>query len=99
MTERNDTFIHREQGKKWLLPKVLTFGNRFQKFPSGNTHYAPNLCEYEIVGYRNPKKGEWFLSGAQVEAWEAFNDQSTPMLIAKPTIQVKAVTKTVYEPI
>lgn len=32
---------------------------------------------------RPPRKGEWYLSGAQVEAYRAHNDLSTPYHIAE----------------
>ncbi len=34
--------------------------------------------------YRNPQKGEWYLSGAIIQAYQAPNDFSTPYWIAKP---------------
>lgn len=32
--------------------------------------------------FRPPRKGEWYLSGAIVQAWKAPNDLSTPYWIA-----------------
>ena len=32
---------------------------------------------------RPPKKGEWYLSGAIIEAWQAPNDLATPFHIAR----------------
>ena len=32
---------------------------------------------------RSPKRGEWFLSGAIIEAYKASNDLDSPYLIAK----------------
>lgn len=36
--------------------------------------------------YREPKKGEWYLSGAKVVAYRAPNDLSTKYFIAKPVL-------------
>jgi len=47
---------------------------------------------------RCPKKGEWFLSGAIVEAYLAKNDLSTPYHIAK-LVRVRTQTIEIVEPI
>jgi len=44
--------------------------------------------------YRRPKKGEYYLSGAIVEAWRASNDLKTPYWIAR-LIRVK--TRVVHD--
>ena len=41
---------------------------------------------------RPPKKGEWYLSGAIIEAYQAKNDMTTPYYITK-LVQVVTVTK------
>lgn len=39
---------------------------------------------YQATGeFRNPKRGEYYLSGAIVEAYRAPNDLSTPFWIAR----------------
>jgi hypothetical protein len=50
------------------------------------------MAEY-IGEYRPPRKGEWFLSGAKVEAYYAYNDISECRHIAKPIV-VEHVTRT-----
>ena len=48
---------------------------------------------------RCPKKGEWYLSGAIIGAYKAFNDLSTPYHIAK-LVRVTDVRQVVdYEPV
>lgn len=43
---------------------------------------------------REPKKGEWFLSGARIEAYKAHNDLTSNYPIAK-LVRVKVETKTI----
>jgi len=43
---------------------------------------------------RPPRKGEWYLSGAVIEAWKTINDLSTPYHIAE-LVEVETVTKVV----
>ena len=35
-------------------------------------------------GFRNPRKGEFYLSGAVVQAWKAPNDLGTPYHVVTP---------------
>ena len=72
--------IYRQDGKKWTLPDVLYFERAF-----GGYYY------YKIVGYREPKAGEYFVSGADPQAYLATNDLSTKYLIAKKTAKAKLV--------
>lgn len=44
--------------------------------------------------FRCPKKGEWYLSGAIVTAYKAFNDLTIPFHIAK-LVKTKTVTTVV----
>lgn len=37
-----------------------------------------------VIGYRPPRKGEYFLGGAVVEAHLAYNDQPSPAWVAEP---------------
>lgn len=69
---------YRQDGKAWNLPEVVKFERI--TLDSYFKHYF-----YEVVGYRKPKKGEWFLSGAVLYAYKAPNDLNTCYLVAKPT--------------
>lgn len=51
---------------------------------SPNLGVYPNLVRAEYVGeFREPKAGEWYLSGAKIEAYKTKNDLSTKYHIAK----------------
>jgi hypothetical protein len=69
----NQEKIVRLAGKTWRLPLVLPFEKK-------RGHYF-----YNVVGYRRPKRGEWFISGGPPEAYYAPNDLSAVYLIAEPT--------------
>jgi hypothetical protein len=59
-------------GKRtWNLPQVIFINGEF-KF-------------YKVIGFQNPKKGEWFLSGAIPEAYQATNDLSQEYLVIETT--------------
>lgn len=45
---------------------------------------APGMTFVRTGEHRPPKKGEWFLSGAIVEAYQAPNDLSAPYWLAIP---------------
>lgn len=45
--------------------------------------YEPSKRAIWTGEFRPPKKGEWYLSGAIVEAYKAPNDLDTPRHIAK----------------
>lgn len=62
-------------GKRYKLPAVLKFGLDY--------HF------YNVVDFRNPKKGEYYLSGAKIEAYEAPNDLGIEFLIAEKTFPAK----------
>ena len=86
-----ETFIHREQGFKWELPKYLRFfDNVHFKFPRTYDDVR-NAFTYNILGYRAPKKGEWYLSGAVCTAYYAPNDLTTKFLVVEPTQMYKPV--------
>jgi hypothetical protein len=40
--------------------------------------------EYEVLGFRPPKKGEFYLSGAKLMAYKAPNNLSYSFLVVKP---------------
>jgi hypothetical protein len=82
-----ETKIHREKEKKWTLPKFLQFG----------TPFKPNMRAYDILGFRKPKQGEYFLSGAICTAYEAPNDLGTEYLVIKSTHKVIQRTNWVIE--
>ena len=64
----------RMNGKKWTLPDVVQFGDRVYL----NPHYT-----YEVIGFRPPRKGEYYLSGAIPQTYLAPNDLSSEFLIVK----------------
>lgn len=63
-------------GKKYKLPEVLRFGLFDYYF-------------YFAVGFHCPKKGEYFVSGAKPQAYEAPNDLSTEYLIVEKLTRAK----------
>ena len=64
-----------------------------QRAGSGNGACDGGKCYYELVGWRAPKKGEWYLSGALVEAYRASNDFTTAFFVVRPTHRVKLVSR------
>lgn len=65
------TKTFRSHGKRWELPNVVRAG--------GSMLGRPRF--YEVTGYRPPRAGEWYLSGAVVEAYKAPADLSSPYLV------------------
>jgi len=53
-----------------------------------------NIKAKRTVEFRCPKKGEWYLSGAIVEAYKAHDNLTTPFFIAK-LVKTKTITTTV----
>ena len=53
------------------------------------------LYFYDSPGFRAPKRGEFFLSGAIPQAYRARNDFSLTYLIVRPTFHAKQ--RTCYE--
>ena len=51
----------------------------------------PQIRAIKIPGFRAPKKGEWYLSGAVTAAYRAKNDLTTEFHIARLVV-VKSVT-------
>ena len=74
-------------GFRWTLPKVLRFGKRYSDFGFDGGHAG----EYDVE-WRLPRKGEWFLSGAVVTAYEAFADMDCPALVVVKIYEVERVT-------
>ena len=73
MRANEGTFIHRENGKRWKLPILVKSGE----------YMLSKSKKYKVLGFRTPKKGEYYLSGAEVMAWKAPNDLSTKYLVIK----------------
>jgi len=94
-----ETFIHREQGFKWELPKFLRFCDNGKTPP--NTSVKDIYCawNYNVLGYRCPKAGEWFLSGARVAAYYSKNDLSSKYLVVEPVQMFKPVTTINWFPV
>lgn len=46
-------------------------------------------CYYTLGDFRAPKRGEYYLSGAIVEAWRAPNDLDTEFRIVRPTFHAR----------
>jgi hypothetical protein len=64
--------------KTWDLPSTLIFER-------DGTESRTSRFFYKVIGFRAPKKGEWFVSGAIPYAYRAINDLSTKFLIAEKT--------------
>ena len=47
--------------------------------------------------FREPKKGEWFLSGAVIEAYQAESDATTKYYIARLVRVRKVITEVIEE--
>lgn len=43
---------------------------------------------YDVIGFQNPKKGDYYLAGATIEAHKAGNDIPTPYWVVKPNDKV-----------
>ena len=87
MIKKEDTFVHREQGKKWKLPVLLNDGDGL----------LSKLRTYKVLGYRKPKKGEFYLSGAICEAWKTPSDLSDRFLVIEFD-EVEYVQRTIWVP-
>ena len=51
------------------------------------------LFFYERIGFRAPRAGEFFLSGAIVSAYLAQNDMTQQFAIARPTHRARLVSR------
>jgi len=71
----NNTKIHRENNKKWKLPTILHFRKTHSDFGLGGT-----MNKYDVLGYRKPKAGEYYLSGAKITAYYSSNDLNTEVV-------------------
>jgi hypothetical protein len=76
-----------------MHPNTKLGANEMSKQPLGffdipgkflNT-MVPTSCYYDYLGFRPPKKGEFYLGGAIVQGYMAPNDLTTPFHVVKPT--------------
>ena len=85
-----ETITHREQGKKWVLPMYLMFndcGHFFGKDFSNRHRHR----KYNVLGYRAPKAGEWFISGARATAYYMPNDSTQKHIVVQPSEEMYAL--------
>ena len=66
--------------KKIVLPPTLPIQDSSLK-----------KCFYQVIDYREPKKGEWFISGAIPTLYKTHNDLSTKYVIPIPTYFSKTI--------
>lgn len=66
------------------LPKAVNFEGVKNRFTNDAR------CYYELVEFRAPLKGEFYLSGAIVMAYRAKNSLSTAYWIVRPTQKVES---------
>lgn len=59
------------------LPDTLKF--------HGISRRVGSQCFYEVLGFRPPKQGEYYVSGAIPAAYKAPNDLPTAYQIVRPT--------------
>ena len=71
------------------LPTTLRFEDLG---PPGERVIGGALCFYRLDGFRLPKRGEWFVSGAIPMAYRAKRDLSTSYHVAVPTHFAKPAT-------
>lgn len=48
-------------------------------------------CYFRVVQFRHPKKGEYYLSGALIQAWLAPNDLLSEYWVVLPTYKARKV--------
>lgn len=79
--------IYREAGKTWKLPDHIRTSDGWVR-----TH----VYAYKVLGFRPPRKGEWYLSGAEISAYQARGDFIDNYLVIELGGQL--VPKTVWVP-
>lgn len=57
----------------------------------GMQEYLVKRFFYRVVGKRCPKQGEYYLSGAIVQAWQAPNDLTDVYTVVKKTYSAKRI--------
>tara|TARA_R110000796_G_scaffold1673_9_gene7001 strand:- start:785 stop:1048 length:264 start_codon:yes stop_codon:yes gene_type:complete len=82
MYKEDVTKIYQQDGKKWIIPVVLLFGKGLKRWNA----------QYKILGYQSPKKGQFYLSGATVEVYEAYGDLTDKFLVVEPTTEMRRVS-------
>ena len=73
------------------LDKLIEQCNLPQPLPFEGLAGPGGECYYDIIEFRSPKKGEWYLSGAIVEGYKAFDDLTVIFWVVKPTHYAKQV--------
>ena len=71
-----------------LNKKTYPLGDRH---PAQKSYLDDSIKAINTKEYRNPKKGDWFLSGAEVTAYKAPNDLSCKYYIAK-IVKIETIT-------
>jgi hypothetical protein len=75
---------YNQRPQPWQLPGLFVL--EISMLPSA-VHFeglGPGAFYYRKLGFREPKKGEFYLSGAVVQAWKAPNDLTTSYQIVEP---------------
>jgi len=80
----------RLDGKTWTIPTVLPFKGE-EDAPQSD------YCLYDVLGFRQPKAGEYFLSGAIATVYRAPNDLGQDYLVVKKTLRARRETVWVVE--
>lgn len=60
----------------------------FPALPGGK----PRLCFFRVVGYRAPRSGEYYVSGAIPEVYQTRNDLESKYWVVEPTHEAVKVT-------
>ena len=81
--------VIRIKDMKWTLPEIVKFGNY---------NLISDYYTYDVVDFRQPLEGEFYLSGAEPQAWQALNDMSSKYLVVtKKTRMVQRQTWVPFE--
>jgi hypothetical protein len=68
------------------LPNVVRF------YPALGSGFPSTRNFYRVLGTRQPKKGEYYFSGATVEAWEATFDMHDEYIVVEKGARAKTIT-------
>jgi hypothetical protein len=69
--------LYNQDGKTWRLPETVGF-----EMPS--SPYGFQSRPYKVEGFRVPKSGEYYLSGAIPYAWKAPSNMGNAFLVVTP---------------
>jgi hypothetical protein len=58
-----------------IVPEKVSFEGYAGKYP------------YRVLGYFMPRKGDFYLSGAIVQAWRAPNDLGTKFIVVQSNVE------------